>query len=296
MKLAIDSYCYHRYFGEFYEGLQEDIRERRTVWQILDRAKRLGCAGISLESCYLPAQEPQFREELKRVLQRKNLEAVWAWGHPNGLYSGTNAEAEADLVRHIEYAREIGAKVMRIVGGSWRTKPPRWNEHRRLMLAALKRIIRHAERVGVVLALENHLDMTADQLRELMQAINSPYLGVCLDTANNLRMFEYPVEVAEKLAPWVRATHIKDVTAYRGDPRTFGFWPSVPLGEGAVEIPRILEILRSAGYTGLLAIEIDFLHPRYKSEDRAVARSVRYLSSLLTSMNINHLEKHAVNS
>jgi sugar phosphate isomerase/epimerase len=146
MKLAIDSYCYHRYFGEFYEGLQEDIQERRTVWQILDRAKRLGCAGISLESCYLPAQEPQFREELKGALQRKNLEAVWAWGHPNGLYSGTNAEAEADLVRHIEYAREIGAKVMRIVGGSWRTKPPRWNEHRRLMLAALKRIIRHAER------------------------------------------------------------------------------------------------------------------------------------------------------
>jgi hypothetical protein len=54
--------------------------------------------------------------------------------------------------------------------------------------------------------------------------------------------------------------------------------------------------LRSAGYTGLLAIEIDFLHPRYKSEDRAVARSVRYLSSLLTSTNINHVEKHAVNS
>lgn len=284
MKLAIDSYCYHRFFGEYYVGLQEEIRERRTVWQILERASRLGCAGISLESCYLPVQEATFRQELRKALERRNLEVVWAWGHPDGLRCGTDRQAEADLARHLEYAREIGARVMRIVGGSWRSRPPRWKEHRRQMLPVLRRVVRQAERTGIVLALENHLDFTADQLRELMQAVDSPYLGVCLDTANNLRIYEYPVEVAEKLAPWVRATHIKDIVAYRGDPRTFGFWPSVPLGEGAVEIPKILEILRQAGYSGLLAIEIDFLHPRYKSEDRAVARSVRYLAGLLEKM------------
>lgn len=281
MKLALDSYCYHRYFGEYYEGLQEELRERRTVWDVLKRAKRLGCVGISLEACYLPAEEPQFRQALREALQGQGLELVWAWGHPNGLRSGTDRVAEADLVRHIEYAKELGATAMRIVGGSWRTKPPRWSVHRKQMLAALRRIVHKAEQVGMVLALENHLDLTAEQMRELMRTIDSPYLGVCLDTANNLRIYEYPVEVAEKLAPWVRATHIKDITAYRGDPRTFGFWPSVPLGEGAVEIPRILEILRDAHYSGLLAIEIDYLHPRYKSEDQAIAKSVRYLADQL---------------
>jgi sugar phosphate isomerase/epimerase len=292
MKLAIDSYCYHRYFGEYYESLQEDIGQRRTVWDVLARAKRLGCVGVSLEACYLPAEEPQFREALRAALQRKGLELVWAWGHPNGLRSGSDRQAEQDLVRHLEYAKELGAPVMRIVGGSWRTKPPHWPAHRRQMLAALRRVVPKAERVGVVLALENHLDLTADQMRELLRAIDSPYLGVCLDTANNLRIFEYPVEVAEKLAPWVRATHIKDITAYRGDPRTFGFWPSVPLGEGAVEIPRILEILRSVNYDGLLAVEIDYLHPRYKSEDLAVARSVRYLAEQLSSLARRHAEKN----
>lgn len=281
MKLAIDSYCYHRYFGEYYEGLQEDIRERRTVWDVLSRAKRLGCAGISLEACYLPAEDAQFREALRKALEKKGLQLVWAWGHPNGLRSGTDRQAERDLVCHIEYAKELGASVMRIVGGSWRTRPPHWPQHRRQMVAALRRVLPQAERSGVILALENHLDLTADQMRELMQTIDSPYLGVCLDTANNLRIFEYPVQVAEILAPWVRATHIKDIVAYQGDPRTFGFWPSVPLGEGLVEIPRILEILHAAGYQGLLAVEIDFLHPRYKSEDRAVARSVRYLARQL---------------
>ncbi|GBD35293.1 hypothetical protein HRbin36_00403 [bacterium HR36] len=296
MKLAIDSYCYHRYFGEYYEGLQEDIKERRTVWDILRRARGLGCRGISLEACYLPAEEAKFREALREELHRLQLELVWAWGHPNGLRSGADRQAEQDLVRHIEYARECGAEVMRIVGGSWRTRPPRWSAHRRQMLTVLRRLVPKAERTGIVLALENHLDLTANQMRELMQAIDSPYLGVCLDTANNLRIYEYPVEVAEILAPWVRATHIKDITSLRGNPRTFGFWPSVPLGQGVVEIPRILQILRSANYRGLLAIEIDFLHPKYKSEDRAIAQSVRYLAAELDRLGIVSGEKKASES
>lgn len=81
---------------------------------------------------------------------------------------------------------------------------------------------------GVVLAIENHIDLYADELVELCESIDSPALGVCLDTANNLRLFEHPVEVARKLAPWTRATHVKDIAATRGDPRTFAFWPSVP--------------------------------------------------------------------
>ncbi len=96
---------------------------------------------------------------------------------------------------------------------------------------------------------------------------------------------QHPLEVAKKLAPWTRATHIKDITAQRGDPRTFAFWPSVPLGDGLVEIPAILDVLRAQDYTGLLAVEIDYLHPRYMAggadEEAALAQSLDYLRGLL---------------
>src|SRR5713226_6121538 len=52
MKLAIDSYCYHRYFGEVYPGLQHTPKRTMTVWDFLRRAKQLGVAGVSLESCF----------------------------------------------------------------------------------------------------------------------------------------------------------------------------------------------------------------------------------------------------
>ena len=143
-------------------------------------------------------------------------------------------------------------------GRSTQTRP--WDEHRRLLLPLLEKAADYAARKQVILAIENHIDLLADELEELVTTVDHPALGVCLDTAINLRMFEDPMDVVEKLAPYTRAVHLKDITAFRGNPRDFGFWPSVPLGRGLIDITRALNVLRKCGYDGLLALEIDYLH------------------------------------
>ena len=102
MKLGIDSYCYHRYFGEVYAGLQTAPARIMTVWDFLRRAGQLGVDGVSLESCFLPIEEPGFLDRLRDALNEKGLERVWAWGHPNGLESGTNRTAAKDLIRSLD--------------------------------------------------------------------------------------------------------------------------------------------------------------------------------------------------
>jgi sugar phosphate isomerase/epimerase len=280
MKVAIDSYCYHRYFGEVYPGLQRPAERVMTVWDFLRRAHRLGVAGVSLESCYLPA-DGDFLCRLRDALDGYGFERVWAWGHPNGLRSGTDRQAARDLVAHLGHARAVGAGVMRIVGGSRRTRPASFARHKRLLGGMLRKLLPAAEDHGVVLAMENHIDLTADEMVEVVRGLDSPWLGVCLDTGNNLRLFEDPLAVAAKLAPLARATHVKDVGVRRGNPREFGFWPSVPLGAGLVDIPRVLSLLREARYTGLLAVEVDYLDPDHGDEDRAVKASVNYLKRVL---------------
>jgi sugar phosphate isomerase/epimerase len=193
------------------------------------------------------------------------------------LHSGAAPEAVDDAIRHMQIARRVGARVMRICAGGRRTRPASWPEHRAALLPLLRRMVEAAEAHQVVLALENHIDLYADEMVELMTAMNSPWLGVCFDTANNLRMFEDPVAVARKLAPWARASHVKDVTAQKGDPKTFAFWPSVPLGRGLIDLPAILALLRDAGFDGLLALEIDYLSPLYDGEDKAIADSIGWL-------------------
>jgi sugar phosphate isomerase/epimerase len=280
MKIAIDSYCYHRYFGEVYAGLQQPAPRRMAVWDFLRRAHRLGVAGVSLESCFLPSDD-DFLDELREALDSYGFARVWAWGHPDGLRSGTDRKAARDLVRHLAHARRIGAGVMRIVGGSRRTRPASFAQHKRRLVGMVKGLLGPAEDHGVVLALENHIDLTADEMVDLITTLDSPWLGVCLDTGNNLRLHENPLAVAEKLAPFARATHVKDIGVQPGDPKEFAFWPSVPLGKGLVDIGAVIGFLKKARYKGLLAIEVDYLHPAYVFEDTAVAVSVKYLKGLL---------------
>jgi sugar phosphate isomerase/epimerase len=283
MKLGIDSYCYHRFFGDWYPDLQTDPGSRMTVWDFLDRARAYGAQGVSLESCYMPEMTEEFITRLRAKLSEFGLEPVWAWGHPDGLASGTRPEAVEDVVRHLEFTRRIGGRVMRICGGSRRTRPGSWTEHKAGLVPVLKALLAPAEQSGVVLAIENHIDLLADEMVEVIEAVNSPWLRVCLDTGNNLRLFEDPIVVAAKLAQYTAATHIKSLTTQRGDPKAFQFWPSVPLGEGLVDIAEVVRLLREARYTGLLAVEVDYLHPDYGDEDAAVSRSLRYLRALLSS-------------
>lgn len=278
---AVDSYSYHRFFGHHYPGLETDPGWRMSIDGFLDRVVELGAQGVSLESCFFDEFSHSAIDPLKEKLDRRGLEAVWAWGHPRGLESGASLAALDDLIAHIDVAARLGAGVMRICAGGRGTRPESWAEHRAALLPMLQKAADAADSKGVVLAVENHIDLYADELLELVETVNAPSLGVCLDTANNLRLFENPVEVARKLAPWTRATHVKDIAAHRGDPKTFAFWPSVPLGRGAVEIDTIVGLLRGAGYKGLLALEIDFLHPAYDSEDDALREGFSYLRRLL---------------
>jgi sugar phosphate isomerase/epimerase len=57
----------------------------------------------------------------------------------------------------------------------------------------------------------------------------------------------------------------------------------VPLGKGLIDIPEALRLLREARFDGLLALEIDYLHPAYGEDaDAAIAESIDYMRGLLS--------------
>ena len=76
--------------------------------------------GLSIESCFIPQFDSGYLQFIKSRLDSAGLDRVYAWGHPDGLEGGGNEQAFEDMIRHIEYADSIGAKVMRVVGSSLR--------------------------------------------------------------------------------------------------------------------------------------------------------------------------------
>jgi sugar phosphate isomerase/epimerase len=101
---------------------------------------------------------------LKDGLDRFDLYRMWAWGHPHGFGSGTMPEALTDLTRHVDSAAGVGTDVMRICAGGRRTRKLAWAKHRPLLLPLLHRAADYAGGKGVVLAIENHVDLSTDEM------------------------------------------------------------------------------------------------------------------------------------
>jgi sugar phosphate isomerase/epimerase len=284
MKVGIDSYCYHRFFGEVYPQQRRPDRSM-TVEDFIRRAQELGVDGVSLESCFLPSRDTGYLQDLGQILDSRGMERVYAWGHPDGLEGGTNIQAYEEMIGSFESARAVGAKVMRVVGSSLRFR----DQPHAPQLERLERMFRDAVRIaadhGIRMAVENHIDFTSSEMVQLLDAVDSVYLGINFDTGNFVRLLDDPIQGMDKLAERVYATHIKDLKVQRGVPANeWYFFSSVPIGDGVVDNEKLARRLAKAGFDGLLAVEIDFLHPDYNDdEDAAVRRSVEELRRLVSA-------------
>jgi sugar phosphate isomerase/epimerase len=149
----------------------------------------------------------------------------------------------------VKVAKAAGATSLRVVcllGRRYELMASRadWQEavagfHRQIA-AAVPIVERHRMPLGI----ENHKDWRVEQQLALLEQYSSEYLGVCLDTGNNLAVLDDPIETVEKLAPWTFNVHFKDMAMEECES---GFLLSeVPLGEGMLDMPRITGIIRRA--------------------------------------------------
>jgi sugar phosphate isomerase/epimerase len=280
MKVGIDSYCYHRYFGEVYPD-QEDPGTRWTFVDFVNRASELGVEGVSLESCFFESLDAGYLSEIKGVLDANGMERVLAWGHPDGLEAGRNKQAWQEMNALIPRAQAMGTNIMRFVASSLAFR----NEPHAPQIEAVVRMLKESVRIaadnGVVLALENHIDYTSEEIYQILQRVGSDRLKVNFDTGNTLRMMEDPVKAAKRLGPHTVAVHAKDMDACRHvSPDEWYFFSSVTVGTGLIDMPAVVRALGDSGFAGVLAVESDH-HKDNQDEIELVANSVAYLKELL---------------
>lgn len=239
--------------GEFVSAPLNPLR-------LLETARELGLAGIEIP---LTTRVPSF--EGKYVEVAASLETLKAALDASGMRVvadyGTILDQEADHLRaYLRTAAEMGAKVVRatlstLLCGDRRRLAGGWDAHLAALAARLREVLPTAEELGVALAVENHQDATTDDLLRLGEMSgNSPAYGVTLDTGNPLAVGEEPVEAARRLAPIIRHVHLKDYTIHFA-PEGYRLVRCVA-GEGVIDFPAILEIVRGNGHDVLPGIEV----------------------------------------
>ncbi len=132
--------------------------------------------------------------------------------------------------------------------------------------------LRRAEEVcalhGLTTVLHPHFGTVVETDEQLGRFLEGCETGLCLDTGHLVIGGSDPVEIAEKAADRVRHVHLKDVdhrVARRLGAREIGFKEAAqenafrPLGEGAVDVARLLEVLDRSGYGGWYVLEQDIM-------------------------------------
>src|SRR4051794_5943192 len=282
MKVGIDSYCFHRFFGDVYPQQQSPERSM-TLEGFIELARALDVDGVSLESCFFPSVESSYLADVRSMLDSNGLDRVYAWGHPDGLEGGTNEAAYNEMLRSFDHAQALGATVMRVVGSSLRFRNEPHGPQLERLAQMFGKAVRVAEAYGIRLAVENHIDFNGQEMLSLLRSVDSPFFGMNFDTGNFVRVLDDPVQAMDALAPYTYATHIKDLKIQRGVPANeWYFFSSAPVGEGVVDNTKLIEKLLRVGFSGILAVEIDFLHPDYGNDEHAaVAASVNELRRLV---------------
>jgi Sugar phosphate isomerases/epimerases len=252
-RIAVSTYS-------FWQFKNESLRPIETC---IEHAARMGFDGVELLHRQMDGEDNAYLQKLKRLAFTLGLDLCGLSIH-QGFVSPDPEERKKNVdhtVRCIEMAYALGIPTIRVNTGRWGTSKdfdalmenrgiepplPGYTDEDGFpwVIDSLRECLPAAERCGVTLGLENHwgLGLTPEGVLRIVDAVDSPWLQVTMDTGNFL---EDPYDRLEKLAP--KTVFVQAKTYYGG-----GLWYSLDL-----DYPRIADILRRHNYPGYLSLEFE---------------------------------------
>lgn len=183
--------------------------------------------------------------------------------------------------RNLEVADRLGAHLLRVVlaEAGWK---PSFEE----LVTIFKTLLPELHAKGITIAIENHFYLRPAELARLVKLLDDPMVGVCLDPLNSITMLVSPVETIATLAPFAVSAHVKNAVVTR--PKTGFYIGGCPLDKGLVDIPGMINTLRSAGRSPNLLVEcwmdqLDDQADTLAQEEEWTRQGVAYLRNLLES-------------
>jgi sugar phosphate isomerase/epimerase len=252
IKLSVSSYSYWHFKGDKF-----------PIEKVIDEAASLGLEGIDVLHRQMESEDNGYLQKLKKHAFVNGIAMTCL-----SIHQGFVTPDKAELKKHvdhtihcIELAYKMGIPCLRLNTGRWNTiksfdelmanrgiEPilPGYTEDDgyKWCIDGIQQCLAKAEECGVLLALENHwgLGSTPEGMLRIHETVNSPWLGLLMDTGNFL---ENPYDKLEKIAP--KANFVQAKTYYGG-----GEWYSLDL-----DYPRIMNILKKVNYQGYVSIEFE---------------------------------------
>jgi len=269
LKLSLAAYSFRDYFKEASPKREKGVAEEKQLdmFQFVDYCAEHGCDGAEVTSYYFPTELT--REYMLKLKHHAFMRGIELSGTAIGnTFTPTAAEKREREIKStknwIDNAALMGIPHIRVFAGTLE-KGQSLEEAKKNCIEALNECCEYAGEKGVFLGVENHGGIVAEpkDLLEIVRAVQSPWVGINLDTGNFHT--EDPYSDLEKIAPYAVNVQIKTEVNPRGKKA------------GEADLGRLIKILKDANYQGYVALEYE------AAEDpmTAVPRTLEKLSKLL---------------
>jgi sugar phosphate isomerase/epimerase len=260
MKTSCSSWSYHRTI--------KAGRMDQLSW--LHECARLELDGVELLRHHFPSTDEDCLRRVKKTCADLYLTVamVSAGGHLTAADDSRRADDIRDIARWTRVAAWLGAPCVRFFAGSGAEMDAGGPALYAKVKAAIQEIAEIGREYGIVVALENHGDVSAGQLLALHRDVDSPWLKFTLDTGNfppASRVGPQTYESIGRCAAQAAIVHAK-------------FFNVEPDGaDRDFDWVKIHGLLAKAGFRGFLSIEYEGADA---DEPAVVARVARFLNAL----------------
>ena len=208
-----------------------------TMAEFIAMAGRLGAACVELDGRWLADLDDEDLATTRETIAASGMATLcsdWLLHEPG-----------ETLDHALRYSAALGAGLLRlhltpVLEGARARQGGRWQtllDHAR---GVLNDAARQAADRGLVLAIENHQDLTSEELLAFAEDAGDN-VGLVMDTGNPFAVGEDPVAFASRAATRIRHVHLKD---YRAQFTTEGFrLVRCTIGEGCVPFAAITAAL-----------------------------------------------------
>jgi sugar phosphate isomerase/epimerase len=231
-------------------------------FQFLDYSAKVGLDNVHFsERDNFPTLDEGYLKSVKRRANELGLAVEVGMGSFDKYSSAFRPNlgtGEEQLTAMLHAAKVVKSPVVRCLLGSQteRMGPAPIEQHIEECVRTLKAVAPLARDLEIKFAVENHggIDLLARELKALVEAAGTDYVGVCLDTGNPAWAAEDPVVSAEILAPYTVSSHVRDNRVWAVPEGAMAQW--VPAGQGNTDLKTIVGILKEQAPSAPVDLEI----------------------------------------
>ena len=228
--------------------------------KILEYAAKLKLDAVMISPATFEGSDEAYFKQLGEQARRLGIRIQPAFNAICELSKAWKPKEQGDPVKYllqcIKQTKALGADRFRTLMGvsDDREQLKPIDAMMEATIKCLRSVRAQAMDAGVKIALENHGDMQARQMKTLIEAAGREFVGCCFDAGNPVRMLEDPVAAFEMFAPYTFATHMRDSVIYE-HPRGAAYqW--VALGDGQIDFKRIVSRLAEQCPQAVFFLEI----------------------------------------